>query len=254
MPDLAGKVALINGVGGNIGLASARRLAQLGATLAVSDLDPRVAERAASELGAPALSADIRQAADCQRLVQEVVDRLGRLDVLVNTAGQSSFGSVLEMSAEAWRLEIETNLTGSFLVAQAAARAMVAADNGGRIILFGSTAAESARAGGVSHCASKAGVLMLTKVMALEMGQHGITVNAVSPGLVPHPGQSSDTTYREAFTKMVPLGRLGRPEDVAGAVAYLASDEAAWVTGEVLHVDGGFLAGRALPPNVSRRS
>ena len=254
MPDLGGKVVLINGVGGNIGLASARRLVELGATLAVSDLDQQVAQKAAAETGSLALSADVRQAADCQRLVQDVVDRFGRLDVLVNTAGQSSFGSALEMTAEAWRLEIETNLTGSFLIAQAAARAMVAAGHGGRIILFGSTAAESARAGGVSHCASKAGVLMLAKVMALELGEHGITVNAVSPGLVPHPGQASDTTYREAFTKMVPVGRLGRPEDVAGAVAYLASEEAAWVTGEVLHVDGGFLAGRALPPNVSRRS
>ena len=254
MLSLQGKLTLINGVGGNIGLASARRLSELGATLAVSDVDAQVAERAAAELRCPSLTADIREAADCQRLVQDVVARLGRLDVLVNTAGQSSFGSVLEMSEQAWRLEIDTNLTGSFLVAQAAARAMVAVGNGGRIILFGSTAAESARAGGVSHCASKAGVLMLTKVMALELGQHGITVNAVSPGLVPHPGQASDSTYREAFKTMVPLGRLGRPEDVAGAVAYLASDEAAWVTGEVLHVDGGFLAGRALPPSISRRS
>jgi 3-oxoacyl-[acyl-carrier protein] reductase len=156
------------------------------------------------------------------------------------------------MAEEAWRLEIETNLTGSFLIAQTAARAMVAQGRGGRIILFGSTAAESARAGGVSHCASKAGVLMLAKVMALELGQHGITVNAVSPGLVPHLGQASNETYRESYKSMVPMGRLGRPEDLAEAVAFLASDEAGWITGEVLHVDGGFLAGRALPPSTSR--
>lgn len=254
MLNLRGKVALVNGVGGNIGLASARLLAELGARVAVSDLDAQVAERAAAEVRGLAWSADVRQAADCQELVRHVTDDLGRLDVLVNTVGQSSFGSVLELAEDAWRLEIDTNLTGSFLMAQAAARAMTAAGNGGRIILFGSTAAESARAGGASHCASKAGVQMLVKVMALELGQYGITVNAVSPGLVPHPGQASDDTYRDAFKSMVPAGRLGRPADVAGAVAYLASDEAAWVTGEVLHVDGGFLAGRALPPSSRSRT
>jgi 3-oxoacyl-[acyl-carrier protein] reductase len=252
--DVRGKVALVSGVGGNIGLASAHRLAELGASIVVSDVDQAVAERAAAEVGGRALSADIRQAGACRDLVQDVVDGLGRLDILVNTAGQSSFGSVLEMTEEAWRREIDTNLTGSFLIAQAAARVMVAAGRGGRIILFGSTAAESARAGGASHCASKAGVQMLAKVMALELAPHAITVNAVAPGLVPHPGQASDGTYREAFKRMVPLGRLGRPEDVAGAVAYLASDAAAWVTGEVLHIDGGFLAGRPLPPTDSRGS
>lgn len=251
MLELGGKVALIAGVGGNIGLASARRLAELGASIVVSDLDGRVAEQAAHAVHGLGLTADIRGAAECQTLVQRVVDQLGGLDILVNTAGRSSFGSVLEMTEDAWRLEIDTNLTGSFLLGQAVARTMVAAGKGGRIIMFGSTAAESARAGGVSHCASKAGVQMLVKVLALELGRYGITVNAVSPGLVPHPGQASNATYREAFKTMVPLGRLGCPEDVAGAVAFLASDAAAWITGEVIHVDGGFLAGRVLPPTSS---
>ena len=247
MAGMQGKVVLVNGVGVNIGRASARLLAQAGARLAVSDLDGDLAATAAQELGALALQADVRRKADCERLVDSVIRELGPLDVLVNTAGQSSFGAALDMSEEAWRLEIDTNLTGSFLMAQAAARAMVAAGRGGRIILFGSTAAESARAGGASHCASKGGVLMLAKVLALELGSHGITVNAVSPGLVPHAGQASNQSYRDAFRTMVPMGRLGQPEDVAAAVAFLASDEAGWITGEVLHVDGGFLAGRALP-------
>ncbi len=252
MIDLKGKSVLVNGVGGNIGLASARLLGSLGARVAVSDLDESVVSRAAAEIGALSFVADVRDERACERLVASVVDELGGLDVLVNTAGQSSFGSVLDMSAAAWRLEIETNLTGSFLIGQAAARAMVAGGRGGRIILFGSTAAHSARAGGASHCSSKAGVVMLAKVMALELGQHGITVNAVSPGLVPHPGQASDDTYRSAYRAMVPIGRLGQPEDLAAAVAFLASDEAEWITGETLHVDGGFLAGRALPPSASR--
>jgi 3-oxoacyl-[acyl-carrier protein] reductase len=247
MVGLEGKVALINGVGVHIGRASARLLAKAGAKLALSDIDADLARQTAAEFGALAIQGDVRSKADCERLVQRTVAELGGLDVLVNTAGQSSFGSVLEMSEEAWRLEIDTNLSGSFLMAQAAARAMVAGGRGGRIIPFGSTAAESARAGGASHCASKAGILMLAKVMALELGRQGITVNAVSPGLVPHPGQASNQTYRDAYQTMVPMGRLGEPEDVAAAVAFLASDEAGWVTGEVLHVDGGFLAGRALP-------
>src|SRR5579884_3033027 len=151
MVNLQGKVALVNGVGGNIGLASARLLASLGARVAVSDIDAQVGQRAAGELGAKPYSADVRNREDCQRLVESVATELGSLDMLVNTAGQSSFGSILDMTEDAWRLEIDTNLTGSFLIAQAAARVMVAQGRGGRVILFGSTAAHSARAGGASH-------------------------------------------------------------------------------------------------------
>ncbi len=252
MSDLTGKVALINGVGQNIGLATARRMAQGGARLAVSDIDEQAVQGAAKELGATPLIGDVRRSADVERLIASTVEQLGQLDVLVNTAGKSSFGPVVELAESAWDLEIETNLKGSFLIGQAAAREMIRRGAGGRIIFFGSTAAESARVGAASHCASKAGVLMLAKVMALELGRYGITVNAVSPGLVPRPQQGSSQEYQDSFRSMVPMGRLGQPEDLAGAVAFLASDEASWITGEVLHVDGGFLAGRALPSGRQR--
>jgi NAD(P)-dependent dehydrogenase (short-subunit alcohol dehydrogenase family) len=243
--DVRGKVALVSGVGGNIGLASAHRLAELGASIVVSDVDQAVAERAAMEVGGRALSADIRQAGACRDLVQDVVDGLGRLDILVNTAGQSSFGSVLEMTEEAWRREIDTNLTGSFLIAQAAARVMVAAGRGGRIILFGSTAAESARAGGASHCASKAGVQMLAKVMALELAPHAITVNAVAPAFIDSPlnaYRKADPELERQTLASVPLGRWGSIADVVAACVFLASDAASFITGHTLFVDGGYLS------------
>jgi NAD(P)-dependent dehydrogenase (short-subunit alcohol dehydrogenase family) len=253
--DLTGKVALITGVGQNIGLATARLLAGAGAAVAVNDLDAALANDAARELeaaGARALAvpADVRDGAAVARMVQAVQDTWGQLDILVNSAGAGSFAPVLEMTEEAWDRELDTNLKGTFLVSQAAARAMVARGRGGRIIGLASTAGESARVGGASHCASKAGVAMLVKVMALELGPHGITVNAVAPGLVPGPRQASSQAYRDAYCQMVPLGRLGRPEDIAQAIGFLASDAADWITGEILHVDGGFLAGRPLPHSV----
>lgn len=250
--DFHGKVALISGVGQNIGLATARLLASAGAAVAVNDLSAALAEAAATELQASggralAVPADVRDRDAVTRMVEAVQATWDGVDVLVNCAGAGSFAPVLEMSEEAWDRELDTNLKGTFLVSQAVARTMVARGQGGRIICLASTAAESARAGGASHCASKAGVSMLVKVMALELGPHRITVNAVAPGLVPGPRQIANEAYRDAYCQMVPLGRLGQPEDIAQAIGFLASDAAAWVTGEILHVDGGFLAGRPLP-------
>jgi 3-oxoacyl-[acyl-carrier protein] reductase len=249
--SLAGKVALITGVGQNIGLAPARVLAARGATVAVSDLDADLARRVADELStagqAQARAADVRDRAAVQGLVDWVVDAFGRVDILVNNAGRTSIGTVLEMSEADWDLELDVSLKGVFLASQAAARVMVAQGTGGRIVCLASTAAESARVGGASHCAAKAGVVMLVKVMALELAPHGITVNAVAPGLVPHEAERTSPAYREAFRQMIPVGRLGQPTDVAQAIGFLVSDEAAFVNGAVLPVDGGFLAGRPLP-------
>jgi NAD(P)-dependent dehydrogenase (short-subunit alcohol dehydrogenase family) len=249
--SLAGKVALITGVGQNIGLATARVLAARGAAVAVSDVDAAVARRVADELSiagrALARPADVRDRAAVQGLVDWVVGAFGRVDILVNNAGRTSIGPVLEMSEEDWDLELDVSLKGAFLASQAAARAMVAQGSGGRIVCLASTAAESARVGGASHCAAKAGVAMLVKVMALELAPHNITVNAVAPGLVPHEAERTSTEYREAFRQMIPLGRLGRPDDVAQAIGFLVSEQAAFVNGAILPVDGGFLAGRPLP-------
>jgi NAD(P)-dependent dehydrogenase (short-subunit alcohol dehydrogenase family) len=153
----------------------------------------------------------------------------------------------MEMSEADWDLELDVGLKGAFLASQAAARAMVARSGGGRIVCLASTAAESARVGGASHCAAKAGVAMLVKVMALELAPHGITVNAVAPGLIPHEAERTSGEYREAFRRMIPLGRLGRPDDVAATIGFLVSEEAGFVNGAIVPVDGGFLAGRPLP-------
>ncbi|HEY3081675.1 MAG TPA: SDR family NAD(P)-dependent oxidoreductase [Chloroflexota bacterium] len=248
---LAGKVALITGVGQNIGRATARALAARGALVALNDLDgakaARVVEELPSAARARALPGDVRDRSAVQALVEAVLAAYGRIDVLVNNAGRTSIAPLLEMTEADWDLELDSSLKGTFLASQAAARAMVARGGGGRIICLASTAAESARVGGASHCAAKAGIAMLVKVMALELGRHGITVNAVAPGLVPSPAEVTSPAYRDAYRQMVPLGRLGEPEDIAGAIAFLASDAAAWINGAILPVDGGFLAGRPLP-------
>ena len=257
MGTLDGRVAIVTGGSGAMGRAISTTLAAEGAKIVVHYGTHRDAAEAVagaiSERGGVArcLQADLAVPAGAPQLVAAALDAFGRIDILVNNAGRTSIGPVLEMSEADWDLELDVSLKGAFLASQAAARAMVAQGSGGRIVCLASTAAESARVGGASHCAAKAGVAMLVKVMALELAPHGITVNAVAPGLVPHEAERTSSEYREAFRRMIPLGRLGRPGDVAQAIGFLVSDQAAFVNGAILPVDGGFLAGRPLPPQHS---
>lgn len=254
---------LLVGVGQNMGLACAERLLRDGDRVLVSDIRAEIAEAATMRLhealpdcgSARLIStvADVRDAAQCNALVERVAGAFGSLDVLISCVGRSSFGLSLEMNEALFQQELQTNVVGNFLIAQAAGRRLVAQGTGGRIVLFSSGAGSSARRGGVSHCSSKAAVNMLAKVLALELGPYGITVNVISPGLVPKPGQVSSEDYRQAVRQSIPLGRLGQPTDVSGAVAFLVSDDAAWITGEVIQVNGGSLVGRfSLPVSVDK--
>jgi NAD(P)-dependent dehydrogenase (short-subunit alcohol dehydrogenase family) len=171
---------------------------------------------------------------------------LGPPTALVNNAGIYPDNTLLDMPEAVWDAVIDTNLKGTFLCAQRFARARVAAGGGGGIVNLASTAAFSARTGAGHYSASKAGVSALTRSMAQEWGPHGIRVNAVAPGLIEVEGDRVTPEYKSHFLPMIPLGRTGVPPDVAAAVVFLISDAAAFITGTVLPIDGGFLTGRSL--------
>ncbi len=247
---LASKVALVTGGGSGIGRGIAIRFAEEGADVAVADVNRQGAEDTAGEvrrMGARSLTieADVTSRADCERMVRETVDALGKLDIFVANAGIGRGAPFLEITEEDWDAVVRTNLTGVFLSCQAAARQIVSQGHGGRIITMASVAAERPSAFMASYNASKAGVRMLTKVMALELGQHRITVNAIAPGVIETPltvplVEAIKTSGRE----VAPLGRLGEPKDVADAALFLASDEADYVSGGMIFVDGGMAAGQ----------
>ena len=203
---------------------------------------------------AEAMVADVADIAEGRAAVEEAVAMFGRLDVLVNNAGIFPFAVALRLSEEQWDRVLDVNLKGAFFLAQAAARLMIAARRGGRIVNIASVAA--LRPGGnlAHYDASKAGLLALTRALALEFAPHHITVNAILPGEIDTPGTRGNTSeldqqggvavmdmHTPEFLARIPLGRLGTPEDVANAVLFLASGAAAYITGASLVVDGGFL-------------
>ena len=248
--DFAGQVALVTGAATGLGLATARELGHAGARVAVIDLTAERAERAAADLRergveARGWAADVRDGEAMRRVTDEIAAEFGRLDVAVANAGVYPNSPFLEMSEDEWRRVIDTNLTGVFLTCRAAASAMIRAGNGGRMVTLSSGAANHAIWGWAHYSASKAGVVALTRGMALELAPHGIRVNAVLPGFidVPEGGAALAESYRQASRAGIPL-RPGAPEDIANAVVLLASPLAGFVTGTTLVVDGGSSAGR----------
>lgn len=241
MFSLAGKPALVTGASGGIGAAIARALHAQGAVVALSGTRREALDALAAELGerAHVCPADLRDPAAADALVASAEAAAGPLAILVNNAGLTRDGLVLRMKDEDFATVLDVDLAAPFRLARAALRGMLRR-RAGRIIGIGSVVGATGNGGQANYAAAKAGLVGMTKALAQEVGSRGITVNVVSPGYIDTAmTQGLPEAQKERLLGAIPLGRMGRPEDVAAAVAYLASDEAAWVTGATLHVNGG---------------
>lgn len=244
-----GRVAVVTGGASGIGRACVERFAADGTSVVIVDLDDAAAEGLASTIGhtALALSADVTDEAQVAGIVERAQERFGRLDVWVNNAGRGGFAPILSASVAEWRAIHDVCLTAVFTGTKHAARAMVEGGRGGRIVNVASLNAVQPAQGLSAYCAAKAGVAMFTQVAAMELGVHGITVNAVAPGLIETPlaaGLHTDPAMRAEFLENQAVDHLGQPADIADAVAFLCAESSGYVTGDLLHVDGGARTGR----------
>ena len=239
---LDGKVAIVTGSGRGIGEGIARALAANGATVVCADVNVQDAEKVAAECGHGAWPArlDVSSASDCDQLVEQVIEKRQRLDILVNNAGINRDAMLHKMTDEQWSEVLAVDLSGVFYMTRAAARVMRTAGRG-RIINI-SSASWLGNIGQANYAAAKAGVIGLSRTAARELARSQVTVNAICPGFIDTAmTRNIPEAIREQQLKRIPLGRAGRPEDVAAVVAFLASDEAGYVTGEIINVGGGYV-------------
>ncbi len=242
---LAGKVALVTGAGQGLGEAMALRFAREGAAVMVNDLREETAGATAEAIRAAggkaaSVAGSVTDEALVESLVERTVKELGRLDILVNNAGITRDKLLKDLTAADWDVVLNLNLRGTFLVSKYATPVMVAA-RWGRVINM-SSRAHLGNKGQTNYSASKAGVIGFTRALSLELGKFGVTANCIAPGIIATPGVTSLPHYQNLVDRVaptLPIPRLGKPEDVAGVAAFLASDDAEYITGETIHVSGG---------------
>ena len=244
--ELKGKVAVVTGAAQGIGRAIAETLARHGADVVVADLDPGRSQEtvaAVSKLGRRALNVKVNVADwnDVKSMTDQVLKDWGKIDILVNNAGITRDGLLVRMKEEDWNLVLQVNLNGTFHCTKAVLQPMTK-QRYGRIVNIASIVGAMGNAGQANYAASKAAVIGFTKTIAREYASRQVTVNAVAPGFIDTAmTQGLPADVKETLQKQIPLGRLGQPSDVAEAVRFLASDEAGYITGQVVHVNGGML-------------
>lgn len=243
---------MITGSARGIGRAIAEAMGREGAEVVIADRDGAEAAKTAARIGgnAMAVRADVSKPEDVEALFDEAVEKFGKVDVLVNNAGIGAARLVVDIGLEEWERIIRVNLTGAFLCSQQAARRMIAQGHGGKIVNIVSLSGQKGGVGRSAYGASKAGLEVLNKIMAVEFAEHGINVNAIAPGpIMTETGKGMHTPETvDAYHRLIPQRRYGEPSEIADAAVFLASDDASYITGHTLNVDGGFLAAGLMFP------
>lgn len=249
MAKLKGRVAIVTGGARGIGRAIAERFLRDGASVLIVDVKEAELTRCVEDLRPLGIVkrtvGDVSRREECARIVAEAVAHFGRIDILANNAGIARFATFLEHTDEDWDATMAVDLKGVFLMGQAVARQMVKQGRGGAIVNQASTNGIAGERELAAYNAAKAGVILLTKTMAIELAKHQIRVNAVCPGFIATDlalESGADASFVEEYAKKIPLGRVGKPSEVADLFAYLASDEASFITGTEIVIDGGQLA------------